>query len=78
MTRNGSGLKHTLLTPEELASRWKGLVSIKTLRNWRSQGRGPMYLEQAGRRVAYLLSDVESFETQHHFRRQRPAKGNAR
>jgi hypothetical protein len=36
-------------------------VSVKTLANWRSLGLGPAYVQYNGRRVAYLMNDLESF-----------------
>ena len=49
------------LTTDELSQRWKGLVSPKTLVNWRSAGRGPKWIK-LGKGVAYRLSDVEAWE----------------
>lgn len=54
--------KRTTLSPPELAVRWAGRVSEKTLRNWRASGRGPKYLKSAGGRVEYRLADVVRFE----------------
>lgn len=36
-------------------------VSAKTLANWRSLGQGPAYTQYHGRRVAYLLEDLDAF-----------------
>lgn len=36
-------------------------VSAKTLANWRSLGQGPAYVQFHGRRVAYLLEDLDAF-----------------
>jgi hypothetical protein len=47
------------LTPEELAARWR--VSVDTLRNWRSARTGPAY-QKIGRKIAYTLADVQSWE----------------
>lgn len=49
------------LTPTELASRWKDLITLKTLANWRSQGDGPAYTKIGGR-VMYRLFDVIKWE----------------
>lgn len=62
-----------LLTPDELARRWSGRISVSTLRNWRSIGKGPPYttVRERGRglvRVRYRLGDVEAFEAAHKFR----------
>ena len=50
-----------LLTPEQLVERWSGLVTIKTLANWRHIGEGPKYTKLGGK-VAYPLDDVELYE----------------
>ncbi len=49
------------LTPQALAERWCGVVTLATLSNWRSAGRGPRFLK-AGGRVLYPLQEVERFE----------------
>lgn len=36
-------------------------VSAKTLANWRSLGQGPTYTQYNGRRVAYLVEDLDAF-----------------
>lgn len=60
-----------VLTPAALAERWGGAVSLGTLSNWRSQGKGPRFFRPAGTRtgkVLYRLEDVESWEREnsHH------------
>jgi hypothetical protein len=49
------------LTAKELAERWRHIVSLSTLDNWRSQGRGPRYFK-AGGRVLYPLAEVINYE----------------
>ena len=49
------------LTPTELVERWRGVVTLSTLDNWRSLGRGPRYF-RAGGRVLYPVQEVEAFE----------------
>lgn len=50
------------LTPRELAARWRNIVSLSTLDNWRSsQNRGPRYVKIGGR-VLYPLAEVEAYE----------------
>lgn len=51
-----------LLSPEEVAVRWK--LSVRTLANWRSAGRGPSYMKIEGR-IHYRLQDIERFERTH-------------
>lgn len=48
-----------LLTPDALALRWS--MNSNTLRYWRWNGRGPIFLK-IGRRVLYRLEDIEQFE----------------
>ena len=43
----------------ELACRWG--LSVKTLRRWRQEQLGPIYCK-LGRRVTYLLHEIEAFE----------------
>jgi hypothetical protein len=49
------------LTPSELAERWRNVVSLSTLDNWRSQQRGPRWFK-AGGRVLYPINEVIQFE----------------
>lgn len=56
-----------VLTPEELAIRWK--VSEETLARWRKEGIGPKsfkfgQIAQAG--VRYLMADVLAYESPEH------------
>lgn len=43
----------------ELAYRWG--LSVKTLRRWRQEQQGPIFCK-FGRRVSYLLEEIEAFE----------------
>jgi hypothetical protein len=49
------------LTPHDLVERWKGLVTEKTLANWRCSGDGPRYVKIGGK-VAYNLEAVKEYE----------------
>lgn len=51
-----------LATPEKLSDLFAGL-SIKSLANLRSQGRGPRFFRR-GRRIYYNVQDVRSWLTQ--------------
>ncbi len=51
------------LTPAELSKRWDGAVTVGTLANWRSKGKGPVYAK-FGSSVRYPLSKVEAWEAQ--------------
>jgi hypothetical protein len=61
-TRASSG-EAQYVTPQTLVKRWDGAVTLGTLRNWRSQGRGPPWtkLERA---VVYPLADLVEWEKQ--------------
>lgn len=47
------------LDENELAIRWG--LSVKTLHRWRQEQLGPIYCK-LGRRVTYLLHEIEAFE----------------
>jgi hypothetical protein len=49
------------LQPRELAARWRGVVTLSTLDNWRSQSRGPRFVKIGGR-VLYPVAEVEAYE----------------
>lgn len=49
------------LQPRELAERWRGVVTLATLDNWRSQSRGPRFVKIGGR-VLYPVAEVEAYE----------------
>ena len=56
----------TLLTPAEVAGRWR--IDVKTLSNWRVKGKGPVFVKLGvGRntRVLYRPEDIEAYERQH-------------
>lgn len=69
MARKSSTPPTDPLTPEQLASRWENQVSLGTLRNWRSLGRGPAFQKVRGGRVLYRRADVLAFEAEHRFRK---------
>lgn len=52
------------LTEAELLERWRNTIALKTLKNWRSQGKGPTFKRLGGPAgvVLYSLKDVEAFE----------------
>lgn len=52
-------MKKIFLSAKELAERWN--ISIKTLRQWRWQKKGPKFIKIGGR-AAYRLEDIEKFE----------------
>ncbi len=50
------------LTPEQLTQRYKKVVTLRTLANWRSTGDGPQYTKIGGR-VLYAMSAVLEWES---------------
>jgi hypothetical protein len=55
-----------LLTPQALAERWQGQISLVTLATWRSRKLGPRYIKIGGR-VLYPLDGVEEWERKRTF-----------
>ena len=53
------GSPQLALDENELAHRWH--MSVKTLRRWRMELIGPVFVK-LGSRVTYLLSDIEGYE----------------
>lgn len=53
--------REVFLTPDEVVLRYRGEVSLGTLRNWRSSGRGPGFAK-VGRSVLYPLTSLEAWE----------------
>ena len=49
------------LTPEEVTERYRGGVSIGTLRNWRAMRVGPAYLK-IGKSVLYPIDELEAWD----------------
>ncbi len=49
------------LTPQELVDRYRNTISLGTLANWRSSGRGPEFVRLGGR-VVYRVEDVLAWE----------------
>ena len=52
----------TLLSPQELSTRWSGRPTVGTLATWRSTGKGPKFVKLGGGIIKYRLSDVEKYE----------------
>lgn len=49
------------LTTAEVLERFRGMLSDKTLANWRARGEGPPYMK-AGGRVLYPLASLIEWE----------------
>lgn len=55
------GHDEVFLTPEELSARYNKKISVRTLANWRWQGKGPEY-QKTGGKVLYPLSSIIEYE----------------
>ena len=51
------------LTPEEVAERYRGEVSVGTLRNWRSMRVGPAFVK-IGKAVLYPVTELDAWDEQ--------------
>lgn len=51
------------LTPAEVAERFRGTISVRTLANWRSMGIGPKFTKVGGR-ILYPVHEVVEWEAQ--------------
>ena len=49
------------LTDAEVTERYRGLISIGTLRNWRTQRIGPPYVK-VGKAVLYSVGDLDAWD----------------
>lgn len=49
------------LTDKDVAARYNGNISVRTLANWRTGGDGPPFVKIGGR-VLYRASDLDAWE----------------
>lgn len=49
------------LTPEEVAARYRGGISVGTLRNWRAMRLGPSFVK-IGKAVLYPLDELDAWD----------------
>ena len=49
------------LTAEEVAERYRGAISIGTLRNWRAMRIGPTFVK-IGKAVLYPVSELDAWD----------------
>jgi len=54
-------MPNEFLTPAEVASRYQGKITIRTLANWRSSGTGPPFVKIGGR-ILYKIEMVLEWE----------------
>lgn len=51
----------TFLTPEEVIERYRGSISVGTLRNWRAMKIGPSFVK-IGKAVLYRVDELEAWD----------------
>lgn len=51
------------LTPEEVSERYRGGISVGTLRNWRAMRIGPTFVK-IGKAVLYPISELDTWDEQ--------------
>lgn len=49
------------LTPEEVSERYRGEITVGTLRNWRAMRIGPSYLK-VGKAVLYPTDELDAWD----------------
>ncbi|WP_316203629.1 helix-turn-helix domain-containing protein [Bradyrhizobium sp. SZCCHNS3051] len=49
------------LTPEEVSERYRGSVSVGTLRNWRAMRVGPAFVK-IGKAVLYPIGELDAWD----------------
>jgi len=69
--------KEQLLTPAEVVERWKNIITVRTLANWRSQGVGPAFVKISDRAL-YRVEDIQAYENRHSGGDHRPGAGQNR
>ncbi len=55
--------ENRFLTPEEVSERYRGSVSVGTLRNWRAMRIGPSFVK-IGKAVLYPAGELEAWDEQ--------------
>lgn len=53
--------ENTFLTPDEVAERYRGEISVGTLRNWRARKVGPSYVK-IGKAVLYPVDALDAWD----------------
>uniref|UniRef100_B0SV79 Helix-turn-helix domain-containing protein n=1 Tax=Caulobacter sp. (strain K31) TaxID=366602 RepID=B0SV79_CAUSK len=54
-------MDNKFLTPEEVAERYRGGVSVGTLRNWRAMRVGPSFVK-IGKAVLYPVDELDTWD----------------
>lgn len=63
----------TFLTPEEVAERYRGSVSVGTLRNWRAMKIGPSFVK-IGKAVLYRIDELEAWDDRNRVQSRAPER----
>jgi len=50
------------ISPENLCKRWDDALTVKTLANWRSMGKGPEWICLSFNRILYYRDSVVAYE----------------
>lgn len=53
--------ENKFLTPEEVAERYRGGISVGTLRNWRAMRVGPSFVK-IGKAVLYPIKELDAWD----------------
>lgn len=54
-------MKKRYLTQDEVAERYRGMISVRTLANWRSLRQGPKFLK-CGKTVLYDENELDAWD----------------
>lgn len=63
----GGSMETKFLTPEEVSERYRGSVSVGTLRNWRAMKVGPSFVK-IGKAVLYPIDELEAWDQRNRVR----------
>ena len=63
----------TFLTPEEVAERYRGSVSVGPLRNWRVMKIGPSFVK-IGKAVLYRVDELEAWDDKNRVQCRAPSR----
>jgi hypothetical protein len=55
--------ENKFLTPEEVSQRYRGEITVGTLRNWRSMRIGPSFVK-IGKAVLYPVEELDAWDKQ--------------
>jgi len=73
LAEGGHMSQTTFLTPEEVAERYRGSVSVGTLRNWRVMKIGPSFVK-IGKAVLYRVDELEAWDDKNRVQRRAPRR----